>query len=58
MMQEGDVFKLFKKPLVFIQQLLCFKHEFEYERTLIGDESSSNEEWLKVCRKCNKEIEL
>lgn len=50
------MFKLFKKPFIFIQQLLCFKHEFEYERTLISDEASYNEEWLKVCRKCNKEV--
>ena len=43
------MFKLLKQPLSFIQQLLCFKHIWEYEHTMIGDK------FKKTCRKCNKE---
>ena len=43
------MFKLLKQPLLFIQQLLCFKHIWEYEHTMIGDK------FKKTCRKCNKE---
>lgn len=32
--------------------------DFKNEDALTCDKSSSNEEWLKVCRKCNKEVEL
>lgn len=47
------MFKLLRKPLLFIQQMLCLKHIWEYElasnNTMIGDK------FKKTCRKCNKE---
>lgn len=33
----------------FLRKLFCFSHDWEYEQSILDDE------WVEVCRKCNKE---
>ena len=33
--------------IVFLRKLFCFSHAWEYEQSILDDE------WTKVCRKCD-----